>query len=346
VAIEYLGSKRHLIDFVLGPIVAENDIASVADVFCGTAAVSHALGQTGIRVVANDHLLLCATLAEAVLLPPGRPFRRLDEEISRRPGESRYEAVVRSLNALEPIEGFFYRTYSPASAKAGVGRMYLTEANAAKIDAIRARIERWSPALSGVERAILLRDLVKAVSAVSNTAGTYGCYLKSWKRRALQPLRLTAVGTSKLAKLGHEVHCKDAASIVAQAEVDAVYLDPPYTKRQYAAYYHLLETLVAGSEPEITGSTGLPKWEDKQSDFCYRRRAGRALKRLVEKVSARHLFMSYSEDGHITHDEIVSTMRRHGGVRWWEQATQRYRSNSGTHRGLSVRERLYHLEIA
>lgn len=345
-AIEYLGSKRHLIDFVLGPILAESDIASVADVFCGTAAVSHALGQMGIRVVANDHLLLCATLAEAALLPSGRPFRQLDEDIRRRPGESRHEAVVRALNALEPIEGFFYRTYSPASAKTGVSRMYLTEANAAKIDAIRARIEQWSPALFGVERAILLRDLVKAVSAVSNTAGTYGCYLKSWKGRALQPLRLTAVRMSKLAKLGHEVHCDDATYILERAEVDAVYLDPPYTKRQYAAYYHLLETLVTGSEPEITGSTGLPKWEDKQSDFCYRRRAGRALKRLVDTVSARHLFMSYSEDGHITHDEIVGTLRQRGCVRWWEQTTQRYRSNSGAHRGLSVRERLYHLEVA
>ena len=27
---------------------------------------------------------------------------------------------------------------------------------------------------------------------------------------------------------------------------DVAYFDPPYTKRQYAAYYHILETIAAG----------------------------------------------------------------------------------------------------
>ena len=44
---------------------------------------------------------------------------------------------------------------------------------------------------------------------------------------------------------------------------DTVYLDPPYTKRQYAAYYHVLETLAYGDEPEVSGVTGLRPWEGK-----------------------------------------------------------------------------------
>lgn len=345
-AIEYLGNKRQLIDFVIEPILGDKDIKSVADVFCGTASVSAALGAHGVRVVANDHLVLCATLAEAALLPAARPFSGLDDAVSRRPGETRYGAVVRTLNYLAPLEGFFYRTYSPASSASGVGRMYLTEPNAGKVDAIRAQIEEWSPALSRVERAIVLRDLVKAVSVVSNTAGTYGCYLKSWKARACESLTIVPGPIAEPGRLRHEVHCDDAAVVLEQANVDAVYLDPPYTKRQYAAYYHLLETLVTGAEPEVTGSTGLPKWEDKRSEFCYRRRAAKALRQLLAKVTARHVFLSYSEDGHIAHEEIIALMRQRGKVRWWEFLSQRYRSNALTHRGVNLRERLYHLELA
>ena len=38
---------------------------------------------------------------------------------------------------------------------------------------------------------------------------------------------------------------------------DTVYLDPPYTKRQYAAYYHILETISLGDEPIVEGICGI-----------------------------------------------------------------------------------------
>ena len=194
VAIEYLGNKSRLLDFVVGPIAELPALKTVADIFCGTASVSQALRQRGLRVVANDHMRLCATLAEAALLSDGPPrFAALAGPARERlRGESVYDAVVRTLNALPPEAGFFFRTYSPASAATGTTRMYLTELNAGKVDAIRGQIERWTPVLTRAERALLLRDLVQAVSAVSNTAGTYGCYLKTWKQRALTPLTLVA----------------------------------------------------------------------------------------------------------------------------------------------------------
>jgi adenine-specific DNA-methyltransferase len=347
VSIEYLGNKTKLIDFIVGPIMIARGVRAVADVFCGTASVSRALGERGIRVVASDHMVLCSTLAEAALLPAHRrPFRTLASSIHRRGRESTYAAVVRTLNELPPVEGFFFHTYSPASSATGTTRMYLTERNAAKVDAVRAQIEEWTPLLSRVERSILMCDLVKAVSMVSNTAGTYGCYLKSWKQRALEPIRLIPSGRSPLSSVGHEVYCADASAVVSQVAVDAIYLDPPYTKRQYAAYYHLLETLVTGTQPEVTGSTGLPAWSEKQSEFCYRHRAAQALDTLLSSVHAPHVFLSYSEDGHIPHTRIIELLGVRGNVCWWEHTTQRYRSSSRAHRGRSLCERLYHLEFS
>lgn len=358
-AIEYLGSKSRLLDFVVGPIAELPGIRTVADIFCGTAAVSQALGQQGLRVVANDHMRLCATLAEAALLSDGPPcFVGLASEVARSRAEPAYDAVLRALNALAPEDGFLFRTYSPASAATGTTRMYLTERNAGRADAIRAQIERWTPALTRAERAILLRDLVQAVSAVSNTAGTYGCYLKTWKQRALRPLTMRAEpGTPPLpppaaargpaGSRAHEVRCEDAEAVAGDLrQVDAAYLDPPYTKRQYAAYYHLLETLVSGDTPAVTGSTGLPGWRDRQSDFCHKRRARGALERIVGRLDVAHIFLSYSEDGHIAHEEILDVLGARGVARTWELPSQRYRSSALAHSASVVRERLYHVAVA
>lgn len=344
--IEYLGNKRRLLDFIVAPIVASG-ARSVGDLFCGTASVASALGRRGLRVVANDHLTLCATLAEASLLAPAAPsFSGLNGAIDVRRGESRYQAAVRALNELTPVGGFFFRTYSPASGSADGGRRYLTEANAARVDAIRETIAQWSPLLSRGERALLLRDLVVAVSRVSNTAGTYGCYLKRWKERALHPLWLTTRSPRPPAVGGHEVHCQDATAILPTVAVDAIYLDPPYTKRQYAAYYHLLETLVRGDSPNVTGSTGLPAWQDRRSDFCYRRRAASALSELVDRANVHHLFLSYSDEGHITHEQVVEILGGRGTLRWHERISPRYRSSALAHSASLVTERLYHLELS
>ncbi len=351
-AIEYLGNKSRLLDFVVGPIAELPALKTVADIFCGTASVSQALRQRGLRVVANDHMRLCATLAEAALLSDGPPrFAALAGPAHERlRGESAYDAVVRTLNALPPEAGFFFRTYSPASAATGTTRMYLTELNAGKVDAIRGQIERWTPVLTRAERALLLRDLVQAVSAVSNTAGTYGCYLKTWKQRALTPLTLVADhprAAQASERRDHEVRCEDAEAVAGDlGAVDAAYLDPPYTKRQYAAYYHLLETLVGGHSPAVEGSTGLPRWQEKQSDFCYKRRAAGALERIVARLDVPHIFLSYSEDGHIAHEEILEILGARGRVRTSELSSQRYRSSALAHRAAVVRERLYHVAVA
>ena len=350
-AIEYLGNKTRLLRFVVAPVARVRGISSIADPFCGTASVARAFSERGLRVVANDNMRLCATLAEAALLAERPPeFRGLQGEVARDSIETMEAAVLRTLNELPPEEGFFFRTYSPASAPSGTGRMYLTEHNAARVDAIRRQIKEWDPVLTRAERAVLLRDLVQAVTAVSNTAGTYGCYLKKWKARALQPLTLVAGDPGPLppgSYRGNEVHCGDAEALAPElATLDAAYLDPPYTKRQYAAYYHLLETLVSGTTPDVGGSTGLPRWQDKQSDFCYRRRAPAALQRLISALPVPHVFLSYSDEGHITHEEIVSILGDRGSVRWWEIASQRYRSSALDHKAAGVRERLYHLKVA
>ena len=348
-AIEYLGHKRHLLPFILSAIEERAPKAwTFGDVFCGTGTVAAALNVRGQRVTAVDNLVWCTTFTAFKLLnrrPPS--FSGIRSEIPKPRGDARYRCVLAYLNGLPPEPGFIHRTYSPASAAHGpTRRMYLTEENAGRIDAIRRQIHEWSGDLTEGERTLLLSDLIRATNAVSNIAGTYGCYLKSWKSRALKPLELREAAFVDGGRDGHKIVCGDAQTVAADLETDVVYADPPYTKRQYAAYYHVLETIAVGDEPEVTGSTGLRPWRDKSSPYCYRATAATALETLVSRLRCRHFFLSYSSDGQIHHERIMTILQRAGSVSLFETTARRYKSSSLPHRGPTLTERLYHVALA
>ncbi len=350
-AIEFLGSKGRLLSF-LTETISKHSVKEghFVDLFCGTASVSSAFRSHGLRVTANDHLALCSTMAEARLLNRGVPgFDGVvgAGEVSSQNAEHPYDRVLARLNELKPQRGFVFRSYSPASLRTtGVERMYFTEANAARIDAIREQISRWDPLLTRGERSLLIADLVRASSEHSNTAGTYGCFLKSWKPRALEPIELSRSRMLSRRGSGHAVYRTDAESLMASLDADVVYADPPYTKRQYAAYYHVLETIVRNDEPVLTGKTGLRPWAEDSSAFCYRRRAPGALESLIRRIRAKHFFMSYSSDGQIPDSTIREVLSPYGRLAISEVPYQRYRSSARRHRGPVVTERLYHLALS
>jgi adenine-specific DNA-methyltransferase len=350
--IEFLGHKKNLLQFIQNIILREATDTSMelADLFCGTASVATAFKGAGYKVLANDQLVWCSTAAEALLLNNAEPkysgiLHLIDSKGRQLFNPSAYELVLNYLNNIAPKEGFIYWNYSPASKRrCGVERMYFTEDNARRIDGIRSQIQEWEGKLTGGERALLIWDLIRAVNAVSNIAGTYGCYLKSWKKRARQPLQLkqSALTTSSQK---HDVRMGNANNLAGNISCSIVYADPPYTKRQYAAYYHILETIAVGDEPELEGSTGLRPWQDKSSDYCYRKKAPDALGDLVSKLQCSHFFLSYNEDGQIPHNTILEIMKKRGVVKVFEAPYRRYKSSGLPHKGEKVVERLYHLTL-
>ncbi len=346
---DYLGNKRAISDRVVAAIEGGWGGASgirVLDAFSGTAAVSAALRARGHRVLANDNLEVCAAWARAALLVSAHPpFAGVQALLGLEEGEAPYAGVVAHLNDLPGAEGFAARNFSPASVEScGVERRYLTYENALLVDSIRAKIETWRPLLSDGEHGLLLATLVDAVMRVSNTAGTYGCYLKRWKRCALDPLTLQSRSLPDHDRFGHRVTCDDAIAVAAEGDVDVLYADPPYTKRQYAAYYHVLETIVRNDEPPLAGSTGLRPWQSHASDWCYKRRAPAALEALLKKSSAERVVLSYSEDGQIDHSTLLDLLGAHGSVSFEEFGLRRYRSSQLAHKGDIVTERIYTLE--
>ncbi len=349
----YLGNKKAVLPQILdlvGNLTSDLTHKVVAsDLFCGTASVARAFRENGYSVLANDHLLSCEINARVALLSDGRPeFEGIALGTAKGAGAGgRYEQVLRLLESLPAKEGFVFREYSSSGCPANGSqpRKYFVPSNAGRIDAIRQQIADWidQGQLTQVEEAVLLQDLIFGVNRVANTAGTYGHFLSKQSTASTRPLALRP-NTFLQGLGGHKVFCDDVFNIARQVSSDIAYLDPPYTKRQYAAYYHLLETIVANDSPEVIGKSGLRPWRTKDSPFCHKRRVSGALAELLDCIDAQTILLSYTEDGHLSHEEILSSFASNGrNSGFLGQDHSRYVSNTKACTA-PLRERVYWLQ--
>lgn len=335
----YLGNKRHL----LGEIEAAArglgfERGTVCDLFAGTARVGRHFRSLGCRVLATD-MMACshvfqrvflelagppafAGLATRTDLPPASAASRLGD--ARPADPDRWEPTLRALAWLEslpPEEGLLTRQYSPAGE---AGRMYLTEENAARCDAMLAALAHAERdgVLEGTEGPLLLACVIDAVDRVANISGTYGAFLKRWQTSAEQPvrLRLPPVVPGPPGR-GHR---RDALEWIEEVEADLLYIDPPYNQRQYPANYHLLEVVarlpheedVAALEASVYGKTGLLPWKESASPLCSRRgsECRDAFASILERTTIPRVVISYNEEGIITRDEFEEMLAAYAGV--------------------------------
>ena len=128
-----------------------------------------------------------------------------------------------------------FREYSPGGQPSGgcAPRRYLSPENAARVDAINARVLQWEQdgALTASEIALLRHNLVLAVNRVANIAGTYGHFRSGWNKWSLSALELTPSTFIPEAPTDHMVVRGRAEDVARQYKADLCYLDPPYTKR-------------------------------------------------------------------------------------------------------------------
>jgi len=353
----FIGSKKNLLPFLEKNILKYCDSSdrSFGDIFCGTAVVSTHFKKLGYAITANDNMFFCSIMAKAGLYNNEEPqFSQLidSEHISlNNPNKlysTPYDAVLSFLNRLDGIEGFIYNNYSPGGTQnKECQRKYFTDENAKKIDAVREKIFEWQSKnlLTEGEESLLLTDLMKATNRVANIVGTYGMFMKEWiDKRVFKPLILSRSEIIKSNKK-HVVYNMDANKLVENIECDILYLDPPYNWRHYGAYYHILETIARWDKPKIVGISGLRNWENNKSRYSYRNEALTALKELIEKANAKHIFLSYNSEGLIKHDILCESLSEFGELIVEETYYQRYKSNNnGSNNSNNVIERLYYVK--
>jgi adenine-specific DNA-methyltransferase len=289
--IKYIGSKRLLVPRLVRALLRGSP-RSALDLFSGTSRVGHALKREGVRVHANDHNVYAWVLAKCYVAADARRWR------------ARAAKLIAELDGLPGRRGWFTETYAVRSR-------YLKPANAARAEAIRARIAALSlePALE----AIALTSLIEACDRVDSTVGLQMAYLKSWAARANQPLRLRL---PEILDGGGSASCLDAREAAGRYEADVAYLDPPYNQHSYLGNYHVWETLARGDRPEIYG-IACKRTDVRERGSAFNRRATMetAFAEVIARVRAKRIVVSFNDEGYLTLPRLRELLGGRGRVR-------------------------------
>lgn len=287
--IKYIGSKRVLVPKIVAACQALESSGSVLDLFSGTSRVGHALKKQGYYVIANDHNRFAYTLAKCYVATDRDAV--IDE----------VRSIIRELNQLPPNPGYFTRVFCEEA-------WYFHPKNGARVDAIRERISELS--VSPKVEAVLLTSLMEAADRVDSTVGVQMAYLKSWAKRAHNDLHLRV---PDLVPGDGRALCEEAVDAASQVEADICYLDPPYNQHSYRGNYHIWETLVRWDKPEYYGKANKRiDCREYSSDFNSKPRIRDAVKKVLDAVNAKHLVLSFSNEGYLDREELEGLLEGRG----------------------------------
>jgi adenine-specific DNA-methyltransferase len=304
--VKYIGSKRALLPWIMGAIETihrQEGVQSVADLFSGTARVGHALKKRGFYVISNDLMSYAHVLAQALVEADARTYSR-----------ERLEPILQRLDDLPPRAGWFTRAYCEQAR-------YFQPHNGGRIEAIREGLEREAQG-DPLLRAILLTSLMLAADRVDSTTGIQMAYLKRWAKRSYNALRLEY--PPLLPGRGQALQ-GDALEVARGLEADVFYLDPPYNQHSYLGNYHLWETLTLWDRPQTYGiAQKRLDVQQRKSAFNSRREASEAMQRLLGSIKARHLVVSFNDEGFFQAEELEAMLRDWGYVHRLTRPHTRY----------------------
>lgn len=340
--IPYIGNKRKLLPLVHEAISRTGlSGGTFLDAFAGSGVVSRMAKTMGFRVVANDWEPYAEKINQAYIASNTPP------EFA---GLGGLENAIALLNGLEGVRGYIATHYCPDDDEhydPETERMFYTQQNGRRIDAVRGQIAEWK--LSGLidnrEEALLLAPLIYQASYCSNTSGVFKGFHRGWggatktawyRIRSLLTLDVPVLYDNGLENL---VTREDAAAVADKFECSAAYIDPPYNQHQYGSNYHLLNTVALWDKPpiarKISGNGRRDKaairmdWRtERRSPYCYKSTALRAFSELIEKIQADWILVSYSTEGIIPVEGLLGVLGERGALDVVVKQYKRYRVSS------------------
>lgn len=328
----YIGSKFSLQLFIencIIEILKKNDDNRepqdliFADLFAGTGVVGAYYKKMGYNVIANDIQEYSYVLCKHYI-----------ENSKKDLNEEDIEKIFKHLNLLEGNEGYIYNNYSLAGTKGKeFERMYFSDENAKKCDAIRQGIEELykDNEISDSMYFFTLASLINAIDKVANTASVYGAFLKKLKKSARKPMDFRPLDVID-GSANYITYKEDVNKLIRKIDGDILYLDPPYNARQYCTNYHILETIARYDNPEIHGKTGLRNYKEQKSLYCSKRTVEKAFEYLIKNANFKYIFLSYNNEGLMGFETIKEIMSKHGNYNMFTQDYRRFKADKTENR--------------
>ena len=325
----FIGCKNNLLKNIEALIEDKCKEAKIfCDIFSGTGTVGSYF-KTKYEIISNDLLYFSYVLQKGLIELNYNPsFEKLDDIIK---SKNKYNNVYSYLNDLNPDEfngePIIASRYSPMGE-----RMYVTEKNALKIDYMRSTIEEWfnKKLISENEYYYLIACMIQEIPSVSNISGTYGAFLKNWDKRAFKDFQIYPLNVN-INKFNNKVYNQEGVELLKNICGDILYVDPPYNGRQYLPNYHLLETVAKYDSPEISGKTGVRKYDKEKSNWCLKKKVLGEFDNLVKNAKFKYIILSYNSEGLMTKEQIEEIMKKYGKPETYQLVEipyRRFRSRS------------------
>lgn len=319
--ITYLGNKRLLLSNIEKHIniikqKLNKDKIDCVDLFSGSGIVARMLKKHANILYVNDLEEYSKIINECYLTNKN--------DFNEEKYDLYFKKINEELNNLE--EGIISTNYSPKDENNITidDRVFYTKENAMIIDTIRKAIDN----VDEPYKKFFLAPLLYEASVHCNTSGVFKGFYKSKENgkgkyggdgeNALKRIK----GKIELKKpIFSNYECdviinqKDSNRLIKELpKTDVIYIDPPYNQHPYGSNYFMLNTILKNKVGDnISKVSGIPK-EWNRSDYNKKNKINQVFEELIENCNASYTIVSYSSDGFIKYDDMISIMEKYGNL--------------------------------
>lgn len=271
----YTGSKHKITGWINEILDVEcHDCSSFCDLFAGTGVVTDSVINKYESFFINDFLYSNEIMYKAFYLKQNFDFSKV----------MKFYQKYKVLNA-DVLEDNY--------VSINFGGKYFELGDAKIIGYIREDLEQNRHVLNEREFCILLTSLLYSLDRCANTVGHYEAYFKNGNlRRSFIYELITPVIKDESDSREIVITRMDSNLLAKTLKADIVYIDPPYSSRQYSRFYHVLETIVKWDKPKLFGTALKPEPENL-SDYCCSK-AIDAFNELIIDLNCKYIVVSYN----------------------------------------------------